>query len=136
MTDTNTLLDFRLRRAPKPHIPAHNRIHQNISDDIIRELTYIHYLWSGVSVIRPKAGKLLEFRLALSDNQDLAGHEILKRFEHLVVASMESLGVEIQWDSNRDNNGYPGFYFYIGTSDATRMVSKKAQKEKNDARSV
>lgn len=125
MTDTN-LLNFRVVGINEgaPRIPAHVMIHNNIADDLIRELTYVHYMWSGVSCIRPRAGKLLEFKIALSEGQRLSGREILKRFEHLVEASMTSLGIEILWDSARDNNGYPGFYIYLGTSEAGLMVSK------------
>jgi hypothetical protein len=68
----------------------------------------------------------LEFKRALSEGQRLSGREVLKRFEYLVEASMTSLGVEILWDSARNNNGYPGFYVYLGTSDAGLMVSKNA----------
>lgn len=125
MTDTN-LLNFRVIGINEgaPRIPAHVTIHENIADDLVRELTYVHYMWSGVSCVRPRAGKLLEFKVALSEGQRLSGREILKRFEHLVEASMTSLGIEILWDSARDNNGYPGFYIYLGTSEAGLMVSK------------
>ena len=123
---TDNILNFRVIGINEgaPRVPAHVAIHQNIADDLIRELTYIHYMWSGVSCIRPRAGKLLEFKIALSEGQRLSGREILKRFEHLVEASMRSLGVEILWDSSRNNNGYEGFYIYLGTSEAGLMVSK------------
>lgn len=125
MTNTN-LLNFRVIGINEgaPRVPAHIEIHKNIADEIIRELTYVHYMWSHVSCIRPRAGKLLEFKIALSGGENISEREILQRFEHLVEASMRSLGVEILWDSLRNNNGYPGFYIYLGTSQASLMVSK------------
>jgi hypothetical protein len=129
MTDTNNLLNFRLVGINEgaPRIPAHITIHENIADTLVRELTYVHYMWSGVSCVRPKVGRLLEFKEALSGGQNLSGREVLQRFEHLIAESMTSLGIEILWDSSRNNGGYPGFYVYLGTSEAGLMVSRSTR---------
>jgi len=104
-------------------VPAHMYIFSSFPNEIKNHMR-IHYLHSGVSCIRPKAGRLRDLIEALGVN--LQAFEMEGRLRGIVgdLCRIPDSRVIVSWDSTRDNNGIPGFFLYLGTSNAPLFLKQ------------
>lgn len=104
-------------------VPAHLYIFSQFPSEIKRNMR-VHYLHSGVSCIRPKAGQLRDLIETLGVN--LQAFELEGVLRKIVgdLAHIPDSRIVISWDSSRDNNGVPGLFIYLGTSNAPLFLKR------------
>ena len=104
-------------------VPAHMYVFSQFPQEV-REHMRIHYLHSGVSCIRPKAGKLRDLIEVLGVN--LQAFELEGVLRRIVgdFSRIPDSRVIVSWDSTRDNNGIPGLFIYLWTSNAPLFLKQ------------
>ena len=104
-------------------VPAHSLIFSSFPNEIKAHMR-LQYLHSGVSCIRPKAGKLRDLIEALGVNSQAFELEGMLRGIVGSLCQIPDSRVIVSWDSTRDNGGVPGLFIYLGTSNAPLFLKR------------
>lgn len=127
-------LDPRLSRRGedgKNFVPAHQEVFKRLPTEM-KEAFYIHYMWSNVSCIRVRKNSLARATRALKNEGEYASGFLLEtRFRAAIKAAIGD--ANISFDTCRENDGYKGYYGYLGTSNKEVLKNKNVrQKEKQE----
>jgi hypothetical protein len=127
----NNELDPRLSRRGedgKNFVPAHQEVFERLPAPM-QETFYIHYMWSNVSCIRVRKNSLAKATRALKNEGEYASGFLLEsRFRAAIEAAIGD--ANISFDTCRENDGYKGYYGYLGTSNKEVLKKKNVvQKE-------
>lgn len=137
-------------------VPAHVEIFEKICAQIpgLKNHMYMHYMWSNVSCIRVRKGHLREaFSLLLRASGDsflsaqimgLTSRELSRLIQGpfgMVCESRARIAISnnnqvdfngqmvgVNYDTRRINDGYPGFFFYLGTCNAEKFLEMAQQR--------
>lgn len=137
-------------------VPAHVEIFNKLCAQIpgLKNHMYMHYMWSNVSCIRVRKGHLRDaFALLLRASGDsflsaqimgLTSHELSRLIQgpfgmvcesraRIAIANNNQVDfngqlVGVNYDTRRINDGYPGFFFYLGTCNAEKFLEMAQQR--------
>ena len=103
-------------------VPAHQEIY-NCMDDAFKKIFYIHYMWSNVSCIRVRKGRLGQaFKYLAGEGSFVSpfGAELILR-QKLIDPTAER---DVSFDTKRSNDGFAGFFIYLGTNNCIQFLSR------------
>jgi hypothetical protein len=119
-------LDPRLSRRGEDgrnFVPAHNAVFAALPA-VMQEVFYIHYMWSNVSCIRVRKNSLAKATRALKNEGEYASGFLLEtRFRAAIAAAIGD--ANISYDTCRENDGYKGYYAYLGTNNRESLKRRK-----------
>lgn len=104
-------------------VPAHMFVFSSFPQELKKHMR-LQYLHSGVSCVRPKAGQLRDLIETLGVN--LQAFELEGVLRQIVgnLCQIPDSRIVVSWDSSRDNNGVPGLFIYLGTSNAPLFLKR------------
>lgn len=122
-------------------VPAHEQIYAGLAlkHEGFSEAFYIHYMWSNVSCIRVRKGKLKQAFSFLSNGGYVTPFEAEERLRGLIAGAcseyMNQSGFRVGFDTKRNNDGYTGFYTYLGVCNCESFLAlgKKRKREREEA---
>lgn len=132
MLDQNEL-DPRLSRRGedgKNFVPAHQQVFAALPA-VMKEAFYLHYMWSNVSCIRVRKNSLARATRTLKNEGEYASGFLLEtRFRAAIETAIGD--ANISFDTCRENDGYKGYYAYLGTSNKEALNKRKVQTQREE----
>jgi hypothetical protein len=127
-------LDPRLSRPcsldGKNFVPAHQQVFAALPA-AMKETFYLHYMWSNVSCVRVRKNSLAKATRALKNEGEYASGFLLEtRFRAAIEAAIGD--ANISFDTCRENDGYKGYYAYLGTSNKEALKRKQTRDVKEE----
>ena len=103
-------------------VPAHQECYESM-DAEFKKIFYIHYMWSNVSCIRVRKGRLGQaFKYLAGEGSFVSpfGAELILR-QKLIDPTAQR---DVSFDTKRSNDGFAGFFIYLGTNNCIQFLSK------------
>lgn len=105
-------------------VPAHEQVYQNLSEEM-QGIFYLHYFHSNVSCIRVRKGMLGAAFKLLAGGSYISHHEAETRFRGVLKVAIDNYEeAPVSFDTRRVNDGFKGFYCYLGTSSASLVCDQ------------
>lgn len=105
-------------------VPAHEAVYQNLSSEM-QGIFYLHYFHSNVSCIRVRKGMLGAAFKLLAGGSYISHHEAETRFRAILKVAIDNYEeAPVSFDTRRVNDGFKGFYAYLGTSSASLVCDQ------------
>jgi hypothetical protein len=122
-------------------VPAHEQIFATLTlkHEGFADCFYLHYMWSNVSCVRVKKGKLKQAFSFLSNGGYVTPFEAERRLRSLVTEACAAYTAQtsskVSFDTKRSNDGFAGFYTYLGVDNCESFLAL-GRKRKREGEAV